>query len=80
MTLLQTSDFVLQTYFVLQTSFALQPAQPVIVKLIDPPGELSSLADVLLGSLGLAGALTLAAVVAAAVFGGILFWIRSRSG
>jgi hypothetical protein len=55
-----------------------QAAQPVIVKLIEPPGELNSLADVLLGSLGLAGVLTMAAVLCAAVIGGTLFWLRSR--
>ncbi len=37
------------------------------------------LADVLIGSLGLAGLFMLAAVLLAALFAGGLFWWRSRS-
>jgi len=60
-------------------SAAQQPASPIIVKLIEPPhSELSGLADVLIGSIGLTGALTLMAVVLGAVVGGILFFVRSR--
>ncbi len=60
--------------------FALQQSQdPVVVKITDPEeSELSSLADVLLGSLGLTGALVLASILAACVFAGVLFWLRSR--
>ena len=53
----------------------MQPA-PVIVKIVEP--KESGLADVLIGALGLTGVLTLGAVVAAVVFGAVLFWIRSR--
>ena len=61
------------------TSAAQQPASPIIVKLIEPPhSELSGLADVLIGSIGLTGALTLMAFVLGIVVGGILFFIRSR--
>jgi hypothetical protein len=51
------------------------------VKIIEPPNkELGGLSDVLLGSLGLTGILVLGALVAALIFGGVLFWIRSRHG
>ncbi|MEP7306412.1 MAG: hypothetical protein ABJA98_12920 [Acidobacteriota bacterium] len=61
------------------TSATQQPASPIIVKLIEPPhSELSGLADVLIGSIGLTGALSLMALVLGIVAGGILFFIRSR--
>jgi hypothetical protein len=63
----------------LLTSAGQQPGSPIIVKLIEPPhSELSGLADVLIGSIGLTGALTLMALVLGIVLGGILFFIRSR--
>jgi hypothetical protein len=37
------------------------------------------LADVLIGALGLTGLLMLGAILAAGVFAGVLFWIRSRA-
>ncbi len=60
--------------------FALQqPSDPVVITITEPQqSELSSLADVLLGSLGLTGLLVLASVLAACVFAGVLFWLRSR--
>jgi hypothetical protein len=55
--------------------------KPIVVKIIEPPNkELSGLSDVLLGSLGLTGVLVLGALVAALIFGSVLFWIRSRQG
>ncbi len=55
--------------------------KPIVVKIIEPANkELGGLADVLLGSLGLTGVLVLGALVAALIFGSVLFWIRSRSG
>ena len=54
-------------------------SKPIIVKIIEPEGDPTGLADVLIGALGLTGALTLCAVVAAVIFGIVLFWIRSRS-
>ena len=54
-------------------------ASPIIVKLIEPPhSELSGLADVLIGSIGLTGALALLALVIGCVVGGVLFLVRSR--
>jgi hypothetical protein len=57
-----------------------QPTKPLVVKIVDSPNsELKGLSDVLLGSLGLTGILVLGALLAALVFGSVLFWIRSRS-
>ena len=58
-----------------------QPGKPIIVKIIPPEqkSELSGLADVLLGSLGLTGVIVLAAVLMGALMAGVMFWIRSRS-
>ena len=54
---------------------------PIIVKLIEPPPKdpTEGLADVLLGSLGIAGVLALLAVLLGVVMAGVLFWIRSRN-
>jgi hypothetical protein len=59
---------------------AVQPPDPIIVDISKPPeSELRGLADILIGSLGLTGLLLLGSILAAAVFAGILFWIRSRA-
>ena len=60
---------------------SLQPSKPIIVKIIPPEqkSELSGLADVLLGSLGLTAVITIAAVLLGAVMAGVMFWVRSRS-
>lgn len=52
-----------------------QTPPPVIVKIIPPEkvSELEGLADLLIGSLGLAGFFILAGVVLAGVFAGLLF-------
>lgn len=52
---------------------------PVIINLTEQPSELSGLADVLIGSFGLAGAVTLLALVAGIAMAALLFWWRSRS-
>lgn len=55
-------------------------SNPIIVKIVEPAAksELSGLADVLLGSLGLTGVIALAAVLLGAVMAGVMFWVRSR--
>ena len=60
---------------------SLQPSKPIIVKIIPPEqkSELSGLADVLIGSLGLTGVIAIAAILLGAVMAGVMFWIRSRS-
>ena len=56
----------------------MKPQDPIIVKIVEP-SELSGLADVLLGAIGLTGALTLLAIATGVVVAGLLFWWRSRS-
>jgi hypothetical protein len=56
----------------------LQP--PVTVRIIEPETDpTGGLAGVLLTSLGLTGVLVVLALVAGAVFAGILFYVRARS-
>jgi hypothetical protein len=58
-----------------------QPSPPIIVKIIPPEqkSELSGLADVLLGSLGLTGVIVLAAVLFGVLMAAVMFWVRSRA-
>ena len=63
------------------SAFAQGPSgKPIIVKIMpsEAKSELSGLADVLLGSLGLTGVIVLAAVLLGAVMAGVMFWVRSR--
>ena len=61
--------------------FQSQPSSPIIVKIIQPDqkSDLQGLSDVLLGSLGLTGLITLAALLLGVALAGVMFWIRSRS-
>ena len=56
------------------------PPDSMTVKIMPAPSDVEGLADVLLGSLGLAGVLVLAGVVLAIVFAGGLFLFRSFVG
>ena len=58
-----------------------QPSKPIIVKIIQPEqkSDLQGLSEVLLGSLGLTGLITLAALLLGVALAGVMFWIRSRS-
>ena len=53
--------------------------QPFFIKIAPHQNDMTALRDVLLGSLGLAGAIVLLALVSGLVFAGVLFWIRSRN-
>ena len=55
------------------------PDDPVIIKLYETPYDPTGLADVLLAALGFTGVLIVVAIVAAAVFAGVLYWRRSRA-
>lgn len=55
----------------------IQSSPPIIVKIVEPKEE--SLYDVLVGALGLTGAMVLVAIVAALIFGAVLFWVRSTA-
>jgi len=52
---------------------------PIIVRLVDPPKDPLGLADVLIGALGLTGAITLIAVFLGVLLAAAMFWLRSRS-
>jgi hypothetical protein len=55
---------------------------PVIVNIAPPPKETSELVqlrDVLIGSVGLTGAIVLAAFLLGAAIAGVMFWVRRRS-
>ena len=56
-----------------------EPASPIIVKIIETPSDPTGLADVLIGSIGLTGAIVLLALLVGLMFGAVLFWVRSRS-
>jgi hypothetical protein len=72
-------SLVALSYLPLLFAIQQQPSDPIVVKIGEPEeSELSQLSDVLLGSLGLTGILVLAAILAACVFAGVLFWLRSR--
>ena len=57
----------------------IEQQKPIIVKLMETPHDPTGLADVLIGSLGLTGAIVLLALVTGAIFAGVLFWYRSRT-
>ncbi|HEY3044373.1 MAG TPA: hypothetical protein VGJ39_10125 [Vicinamibacterales bacterium] len=53
---------------------------PIIVDITEPPkSELSTLSQVLLGSLGLSGVMALMAIVLGIGLGALMFWFRRRS-
>jgi hypothetical protein len=52
--------------------------EPFFIKIAPQPNDMAALRDVILGSLGLAGVITLLAVLSGCVFAGVLFWVRSR--
>jgi hypothetical protein len=56
-----------------------QPQEPIIVDIIEPVRDPLGLGDVLVGALGLSGALALAAILAGVGFAALLYWFRSRS-
>jgi hypothetical protein len=57
------------------------PPPPIIVKIIEPEAksDLEGLSDVLLGSLGLTGVITLGALLFGLAMACVMFWVRSRS-
>ena len=57
----------------------IQPSPPIIVRLVEPPNrDPTGLAGVLIGALGLTGAIILLAVVLGAALAGLLFYVRRR--
>ncbi len=52
---------------------------PIIVKIIEPPKDPTGIADVLIGSIGLTGAILVLAMLVGVIFAGVLFWFHRRS-
>ncbi|MGH9139604.1 MAG: hypothetical protein ACRD2I_00530 [Vicinamibacterales bacterium] len=80
---LRAAGTVLLTLALSPWPFALAqsvPGKPIIVRIPpdEPKSELSGLADVLLGSLGLTGVIVIAAILLGAAMAGVMFWVRSR--
>ena len=75
------SEYLLLPFaFVLLTSAAQQrETPPIIVKLIEPNNDPIGLADVVIGALGLSGALAVCAILLGVVLAGVLFFVRSRN-
>jgi hypothetical protein len=55
---------------------AQQPLNPVIVRVAEQPVESTSMADILVGALGLTGVLLLAALLLGAALGGALIGFK----
>jgi hypothetical protein len=54
----------------------LQQPSPIIVQVVQQPVQSTSLADVLVGAIGLTGALVLLAVLLGGAFGGLLIGVK----
>ncbi len=63
----------------MNTVFLLAQKSPVIVKIIEPPKDPTGIADVIIGAIGLTGAIVLIALVLGVLMGGLMFWFRSRA-
>ena len=55
--------------------FAIQ-SQPIMVRVIETPVDSTSVADVLIGAIGLTGVLILVAVLLGAALGGLLIGVK----
>ena len=51
-------------------------SQPVMVRVVQQPVEATSVADVLIGAIGLTGALILLALLLGGIFGGVLIGVK----
>jgi hypothetical protein len=54
----------------------LQAGQPIVVRVVEQPVQDTSIADVIIGAIGLTGFLLLAAALLGGVLGGILIGIK----
>jgi hypothetical protein len=54
----------------------IQPSSPIIVQVVETPAESTTVADILIGSLGLTGVLLLTALVLGALLGGIMIGVK----
>ena len=51
---------------------------PVIVKLVEPKRDPTGISDVIIGAIGLTGAILLLAVLLGAMIAVVMFWLRAR--
>jgi hypothetical protein len=54
----------------------IQASQPVMARVIEPAVESTTVADILIGALGLTGAMLFAAILLGALLGGVLIGIK----
>jgi hypothetical protein len=54
----------------------IQASQPVIARVVEPAVESTTVADILIGALGLTGAMLFAAILLGALLGGLLIGIK----
>jgi hypothetical protein len=54
----------------------LQPAQPIVVRVVEQPVQTTSIADVIIGAIGLTGLLLITAALLGAALGGVLIAIK----
>jgi hypothetical protein len=53
-----------------------QPANPIVVRVLEEPVETTGVADILIGAMGLTGVMVLAALLLGGVLGAILIGIK----
>jgi hypothetical protein len=54
----------------------IQASQPVIARVVEPAVESTTVADILIGALGITGAMLFAAILLGALLGGLLIGIK----
>jgi hypothetical protein len=54
----------------------IQATQPVMVRVVEPTVESTTIADIVVGALGLTGAMLLAALLLGALLGGVLIGVK----
>jgi hypothetical protein len=54
----------------------IQPSEPVMVRVVEPAVESTTVADILIGALGLTGAMLFAALLLGGILGGVLIGIK----
>jgi hypothetical protein len=54
--------------------------QPIIVQVVEEPAKETTVVDVLIAAFGITGVLTLVAVVAGLLLGGLMVWYRKKRG
>lgn len=65
-------------FFLLASAAQQRETPPIIVKLVEPNNDPIGLADVVIGALGLSGAMAVCAILLGVLLAGVLFFVRSR--